>query len=326
MAKPDDNRLYSLFVTVHREEGLPNWAIESKEMIRSAGNKYDAGLGCLLGACVGDAAGATLEFMDHDPTEQEVEHALTMPGGGIWKVAPGQITDDCELGLCLARALADSKEFSLEQIAQSYAAWIRSRPFDIGNTTILGLGAFETAPGRARVGDEGYATVMTDAASQLCMQSKSNGSLMRATPLAIWGHRFDANALADFARQDSSLSHPNPSCWQAMACYVIAIGHLFNHLGDRQGAFTAARAWAMEHASVEIVNWLADAKDNVNVGYGPQIGFVRFGFTHAFRHLLLGTNYPDAIYETLLGNGDTDTNACIVGGLLGAAQGVDAIP
>ncbi|NER95278.1 MAG: ADP-ribosylglycohydrolase family protein, partial [Symploca sp. SIO1B1] len=33
-----------------------------------------------------------------------------------------------------------------------------------------------------------------------------------------------------------------------------------------------------------------------------------------------------AIRETLTGGGDTDTNACIVGGLIGAAGGATAIP
>jgi len=33
-----------------------------------------------------------------------------------------------------------------------------------------------------------------------------------------------------------------------------------------------------------------------------------------------------ALTETLSGGGDTDTNACIVGGLIGAAVGVNGIP
>ena len=71
---------------------------------------------------------------------------------------------------------------------------------------------------------------------------------------------------------------------------------------------------------------MLDAENNVDVPYEPLIGFVRIGLTHAFRHLLLGTPYVDALSETLLGGGDTDTNACIVGGLLGAAYGAEAIP
>ena len=90
----------------------------------------DATLGCLLGACVGDAAGAVLEFRE-PPSPTDVDWAMTMPGGGVWGVAPGQITDDSELMLCLAQALAESPTFDLERIAHHYAAWIDSPPFDI---------------------------------------------------------------------------------------------------------------------------------------------------------------------------------------------------
>ena len=277
----------------------------------------DAALGALLGACVGDAAGAVLEFMEPAPTAAQVQWALTMPGGGVWGVAPGQITDDGELMLCLAQALAESLTFDLERIARTYAAWIESPPFDIGSTTSRALGV-------AR-GGQAYAATMT-AAARYSMDSKANGSLMRAAPLGVWGHRLTATALADCARQDSCLSHPNPSCWQAVACYSIAIAHLMNQLGDRQGALAAAQQWASVNANAEVQAWLADAAQNRSVFYTPQIGFVRIGFTHAFRHLGLGTSFIEALMETLAGGGDTDTNACIVGGLLGAADGADAIP
>ncbi|MBX3010628.1 MAG: ADP-ribosylglycohydrolase family protein [Caldilineaceae bacterium] len=278
----------------------------------------DAALGALLGACVGDAAGAVLEFMDQPLTSEQVQRALTMPGGGVWGVAPGQITDDGELMLCLAQALASSATFDLEAIARCYAAWIASPPFDIGMTTSRSLGA-----GRA---EPSYAATMTQAAARFCLESKSNGSLMRAAPLGVWGHARPVAELADYARQDSCLSHPNPSCWQAVVCYVIAIAHLLNHRGDRHGAFRAAQAWARTAANTEVQGWLADAAQNLLLPYEPQIGFVRIGFTHAFRHLLLGTDYVAAVRETLAGGGDTDTNACIVGGLIGAADGAASIP
>lgn len=288
-------------------------------MTAAAIDQNDAALGALLGACVGDAAGAVLEFVDPPPTAAQVQWALTMPGGGVWGIAPGQITDDGELMLCLAQTLADSATFDLERIARTYAAWIASPPFDIGSTTSRSLGAAQGV-------QTTYAAAMTDAAARYCLESKANGSLMRAAPLGVWGHRLTAPALADCARQDSCLSHPNPSCWQAVACYSIAIAHLLNHPGDRHGAMAAAQAWASGNADREVQGWLADATAHRPVPYTPQIGFVRIGFTHAFRHLGLGTGFVEALTETLAGGGDTDTNACIVGGLLGAAGGAEAIP
>ena len=55
-------------------------------------------------------------------------------------------------------------------------------------------------------------------------------------------------------------------------------------------------------------------------------GFVRIGFTHAFFHLLEQSTFENALRETLAGGGDTDTNACIVGSLVGALHGIDDIP
>lgn len=296
----------------------------------TAVRREDAALGAILGALIGDAAGAPLEFMSPPPTLADAQRALTMPGGGVWRVAPGQITDDGELTMCLLRALAAAPTFDLETIAREYAEWVRSNPYDIGNTTRLGLGAFQDRQWRAICETEGYAVGMSQAAAAQCMGSKSNGSLMRATPLGVWGHRLPAAALADYARQDSQLSHPNPSCWQAVAAYAIAIAHLINHRdeqgGDRQGAFAAAATWATDHADAEVQSWLEDAAQGLDLPYEPQIGFVRIGFTHAFRHLQQGSDYGAALTETLTGGGDTDTNACIVGGLIGAAVGAEAIP
>ena len=82
--------------------------------------------GALLGALIGDAAGATLEFLGRIPTPVDLDHALTLPGGGVLRLAPGQITDDGELTLALARALCDAQEYPTEQVARHYQRWISS--------------------------------------------------------------------------------------------------------------------------------------------------------------------------------------------------------
>lgn len=69
-------------------------------------NAFDLSLGAIFGALIGDASGATLEHV-HPIGEKEVEYAMTMPGGGVHKLNPGQITDDGEMTLCLGHALAE---------------------------------------------------------------------------------------------------------------------------------------------------------------------------------------------------------------------------
>src|SRR5215831_8754523 len=156
----------------------------------------DAAYGCLIGACIGDAAGATLEFLGRKPTPADVDRALTLSGGGVFHLAPGQMTDDGELTLCLARALSASTSFSIERIAQSYARWIESRPFDIGNTTRSSLGCFLDHEWKGICDTDGYAPAMSRAASRACMDSKANGSLMRSSPLGIWGYKLPPADLA----------------------------------------------------------------------------------------------------------------------------------
>ena len=55
--------------------------------------------------------------------------------------------------------------------------------------------------------------------------SQANGSLMRASPLGIWGQGLLPDDLAEIAREDSRVTHPNPVCQEACAVYVVAIAH-----------------------------------------------------------------------------------------------------
>jgi len=285
-------------------------------------------LGAVLGALVGDAAGAVLEFFHGAIVSADVERALGMPGGGTWGVAPGQITDDGELTMSLLNALAECPERTAgsRNAAAHYARWAASDPFDIGVTTRNAMACLRDPASIARANELGIEVIMAEAAQAKNMGSKANGSLMRATPLGVWGADRDDEVLAAAAREDALLSHPNPVCVDAGILYVLAIASLVRAPGDVVRALTLAGNWSRDHACEEARTWLDEALAGTSVPYHPQDGFVRIAFTHAFRHLVLGTPYLDALRETLAGGGDTDTNACIVGGLLGARWGAQAIP
>jgi ADP-ribosylglycohydrolase len=282
-------------------------------------DKLEVGRGAVLGALIGDAAGATLEFK---PTadRQEAKEALTMVGGGRWRTAPGQITDDGEMALSLMAALTGSEVFDIERVAQEYLRWFKSLPFDMGVTTRNGIdGGFGKAKGRLHGG-------MWAAAAEQNGHSKGNGALMRIVPLGVWGHRLTEEALIEAACQDARLTHVNETCQYASAVYCLAIRHLMRAPGDSQGAVSVAERWSKTLANPEIVEWLDLSMQDVDVGYGPRSGFVKYGFTHAFRHLVKQSRYLDAMLETMMGGGDTDTNACIVGGMVGALHGETGIP
>jgi len=128
------------------------------------------------------------------------------------------------------------------------------------------------------------------------------------------------------ARADCSLTNPNDVCQDAVASYCIAIASLVNIPEEKERAYHRARDWVLANGCEELKGWLQNVEDGVKEPYHPQAGFVKIAWTHTFRHLKLGTEFEAAIVETLSGGGDTDTNACIVGGMMGAFWGTEGIP
>jgi ADP-ribosylglycohydrolase len=260
--------------------------------------------------------------MGGKPTPDDVTEALTLPGGGVWRVAPGQITDDGELTLALAQALVGHSDFPIESVARNYVRWYRSSPFDMGATTSNALGSFVPT-------QTGLAESILKQSETYNLDSKANGSLMRQTGLGIWAAQVLIPDAIEAVRLDTRLTHPNLSCQWAGVAYVLAIRHLMLNPGQKDQAFDAA--WDVVNSQTdagasEVLCWLKDAREAKLPAFHPMVGFVRIAFTHAFFHLLQGSSYLDGLADTLAGGGDTDTNACIVGGLLGALHGYSALP
>ncbi len=277
-----------------------------------------ASLGAVLGALIGDAAGGTLEFLGRKPSAAEVANAMRLPGGGVFQLAPGQFTDDGEMTVTLLRTLnASGGAYEPDLVATAYCEWANSRPFDIGNATSQAL----RTPHDQQVS---YHSIRAQAAS-VNSDSKANGSLMRATPLGILGARLSRAQTIQTAHLDASLTHPNKACLAATAAYALGIRHLILHPGDSGGAINTVSTYLAQD-NAEVSGWLDDAEACRLPAAEPLIGFVRIAFTHAFYHLRQGTSFEQALASTLILGGDTDTNACIVGGLVGASLGYGFLP
>lgn len=284
--------------------------------------RLESARGCLVGAFVGDAAGGTLEFLGRRPSRDEVDRALAMTGGGVFRLAPGQITDDGELAIALARALSGATSYPLERVANHYHSWLRSEPFDIGNT--LG-GAFSVSVDFG----ESCSDAMRQRAVARNQSSLSNGALMRCASLGVWSTTVTKEAAVHAARLDASLTHPDPACGWASAAYVLAIRHLILNPHDHHGAIALADEVleaASDNSGHVVRSWLVEARQGELPSCYPQPGFVRIAFTHAFHQLLFAQSFEAGLQAVLSGGGDTDTNACIAGGLLGARFGYSEIP
>ena len=141
---------------------------------------------------------------------------MTMPGGGTWNLAPGQITDDSELAMCLMHGLIEGKgKLDAKAIVKNYALWYEEGPFDIGSTTRNAMKY--TNPNKP------CAISMRGGAIAHNMKSLSNGSLMRATPMAVWCQNLAPSALMSAVTKDVQLVHSNPLMPEVVATYCAAI-------------------------------------------------------------------------------------------------------
>jgi len=283
----------------------------------------------MLGACIGDAAGGVLEFMRRCPTATEVANALAMPGGGVHGLASGQITDDGELTLALFSELKNtvpSKEnFPIYEIITAYVAWLDSRPFDIGNTCYQAcLEASKLIKGETHSVDEFLTNVR-----ERNRPSEANGALMRATAIAAWVAPVadvSEDVAAIMARVDAQLSHPNIVCQDCNAVYVYACVHLLRGVPPTD-VWSKVGKYAIENVqNTNVLRWLFnDSQDITRMEVYKQGGHVRWAFTLAMHFLQNpAIDFTEALTVTLLKGGDTDTNAAIVGGLVGCYQPLPA--
>lgn len=314
------------------------------------------GVGALLGMAVGDALGTTYEFarMEQPPYPALATGPATdVTGGGPFDLAPGQITDDTQMAICIARSLIEKRDVDMLDLATRYVAWYQ-HAFDVGNQTASALGRIESGANVATAGREVWHASGRRAAG--------NGSLMRTTPIGVYFarelHAGRLDVLVEASLTDSLITHADPRCAIACAAFdaAIARGVLSAGSGDplarARTQLEAARTaipiaadrlrelWSDDADDLALVDAAVEdlARDltaaeadepgvyRVELDLLRTAGFVRVAFRLAFWHLVHTPSWRDALVDVASRGGDADTNAAIAGALLGARDGVTAIP
>ena len=168
----------------------------------------DRARGAMLGLAVGDALGTTLEFTQRGSQPRLAD----MVGGGPFRLAPGQWTDDTAMALALMGSLSADPLLDEADLMRRFVAWHEEGEysctgtcFDIGNTVRGALGRFK-ASGNPIAGS-------TDP------RSAGNGSLMRLAPVAIH-HWADRTHLRDVAARQSRTTHGAPEAVDACIAFA----------------------------------------------------------------------------------------------------------
>jgi ADP-ribosyl-[dinitrogen reductase] hydrolase len=252
----------------------------------------------LLGMAIGDALGAPVEFMTGGEIAAKYGVLRDMVGGGWLRLKPGQITDDTEMSLCIARALVTTGQWSLAAIADNFAAWLKTRPIDVGDTCRRGIrnymlkGCLETPFNQWDAG---------------------NGTLMRMAPVALFALGDDA-LLAHCSREQARLTHNHPFSDASCLWY----GRLLN---------LAICGASKSRLLRKVDSFIADFPPFRYSPYpGLATGYVVDTMQTVLHHFFRGRNFEECLVNTVNQGGDADTTGAIIGGLAGAYYGLEQIP
>lgn len=254
--------------------------------------------GAFAGLAVGDSLGAPVEFMTAGEIRGKYGVLREIVGGGWLRLKPGQVTDDTEMSLCIARAVVSAAGWSLGGIADNFAAWLRTKPVDVGDTCRRGIrnymlkGALETPFNQWDAG---------------------NGAAMRMLPVALFTLG-DDELLARCAKEQARLTHNHPL--SDAACI---------HLGRLVQLAIIGFSKARLRREVEA---LLESHENFRFEpyHGLSTGYVVDTMQTVFHHFFKARDFENCLTGTVNQGGDADTTGAIAGMLAGAYYGIEGIP
>lgn len=251
-----------------------------------------------LGLAVGDALGATTEFMTPGEIRARYRVHDKIRGGGWLGLKAGRVTDDTDMSLCIARALVLTGDWDPAAIADHFVRWLQSRPVDVGATCRRGirnymrLGRLETPYNEWDAG---------------------NGAVMRMAPVALFTLS-DTAMLRRCALSQARITHNHPL--SDAAC--VAVGRMV------QEAICGADRFRLHAITRELVGECPSFRFNHYRGNASP--YVVDTMQTVFHYLFTTGELEECLVGVVNQGGDADTTGAIAGMIAGAFYGLEAIP
>ncbi len=277
-------------------------------------------LGGLWGLLIGDALGVPYEFSLAEALPPMEQLEMTPPEG-FYKSYPdipaGTWSDDGAQALCLLDSLLDCGRLDLQSFAGKLVTWLSNGMwtpdgvvFDVGHQTMAALQAFShgTPP-------EESGLILPD--------GKGNGALMRTLPLVLWHQGTDGELVLDAHRQ-SLPTHGHPCNQVCCALYCLTARRLLEGMPFETAYPSALEDLRTIYRSLpEVYQTELEllAPDGPQTGQGT--GYVVDALKSALMILSRASSYEDAVKQAVALGNDTDTTACITGGLAGIVFGAE---
>jgi len=260
--------------------------------------RTERALAAYLGLAIGDALGATVEFMTRGEIAAIHGRHTEITGGGWLRLAPGEVTDDTQMSLALGRSLLRCGGLDAQDLCTEFAAWLATRPRDVGNTCRRGIRRFlrdGSTEGPRSEGDAG------------------NGAAMRVLPVALATLGDPARA-ADWTRMQARTTHHHPLSDDVCVTLVRMVQGLIAG-GGPDLVRAEAEALAARHRVFRLDPYRGQAS-----------AYVVDTFETVMHGYLGAADFESCLIETVNQGGDADTTGAIAGMLAGASWGLAAIP
>ncbi|MGB5831120.1 MAG: ADP-ribosyl-[dinitrogen reductase] hydrolase [Thiohalocapsa sp.] len=257
-------------------------------------------LGAYLGLAIGDALGATVEFMTPKEIRAQYQQHRDITGGGWLRLRKGQITDDTGMSLALGRSILVQGCVDPRHAANAFSDWMRDKPVDIGNTVRRGIAHFRRT-GEPRVAENEF--------------DAGNGACMRCLPVALATVGADIPEIAAANRRQAHVTHNNPLSDAGSLCVIRMVQSAI--LGGGKGELKALADALVTQNSI----YCFDRKRSEN----PS-AFIVDTLRAVFQALFATDSFEAALIDVVNRGGDADTTGAIVGMIAGAFYGPAALP
>lgn len=267
--------------------------------------RYRSGL---LGVAVGDALGATLEFMSREEIERRYGTLREIVGGGWLRLAPGEVTDDTEMTLAVAEGILEDPDDPIDSIGEGFIAWYEKRPKDIGRTCQL---AIESALSFSIGSKPNWGAASTAVREHLGEQAAGNGALMRTLPVAL-AYYGDDHRVDSMSARVAEMTHPTRDAAWSCSLYSLLVCRLLDGIDKEE-----ALRWVYEWTRYQDAPPLFKPPGTVDAPHGSVSGYTVDTLQAALWAFQTGVDAEDVIVRAANLGGDTDTVAAIAGGLAG---------
>ena len=275
--------------------------------------------GGLLGLLIGDALGVPYEFhpANEIPPLSQIEFDPPSTLRRSHNVPPGTWSDDGAQALVLLASLNHCSKLDLDDFGRRLVNWhehgymaVDNYVFDVGIQTSQAIDRLM----RGVPANESGAT--TESAN-------GNGSLMRVLPLALWHKGTDEDLVHD-AHQQSIVTHGHMRSQVCCALYCLWARCT---LTESKDAWTEAASRLIKvyennpAARYELEGIIRPQDSAPNKGSGYVVDCLR-----SARWANEAESYEEVVKRAISLGNDTDTTACVAGGIAGIRFEVNQIP